>query len=111
VGTLASADSKGRPNEKFEPALARAAEYIRRFIDAMRRGLFPVLPRGRYGCPGHCDFQEICRISQWRIRRKWQLHPLPQLEILDARPGAGVPRVAQPPSAVLESDQDEEAAP
>ncbi|MBE3098476.1 MAG: PD-(D/E)XK nuclease family protein [Planctomycetes bacterium] len=83
VGALASADAKGRPNEKFEPALARAAEYIRRFTDAMRLGLFPVLPRGRYGCPGHCDFQEICRVSQWRIRRKWQLHPLAPLELIE----------------------------
>jgi ATP-dependent helicase/DNAse subunit B len=89
VGALASADSKGRPNEKFEPTLARAAEYIRRFTDAMRRGLFPVLPRGRYGCPGHCDFQEICRVSQWRIRRKWQLHPLAPLELIEDKAAEG----------------------
>ena len=89
MGALASADSKGRPNEKFEPTLARAAEYIRRFTDAMRRGLFPVLPRGRYGCPGHCDFQEICRISQWRIRRKWQLHPLAPLALIEDEAAEG----------------------
>ncbi|MCX5675414.1 MAG: PD-(D/E)XK nuclease family protein [Planctomycetota bacterium] len=94
VGALASADAKGRPNEKFGQTLARAAEYIRRFTDAMRRGLFPVYPRGRYGCPGHCDFQEICRISQWRIRRKWQQHPLAPLEVIKD-----------------EAAEDEEAAP
>jgi len=89
VGALASADAKGRPNEKFEQTLARAAEYIRRFIDAMRRGLFPVYPRGRGGCPGHCDFHEICRFAEWRVRRKWQLDPLAPLELIEDEAAEG----------------------
>ncbi|MBM4017433.1 MAG: hypothetical protein FJ288_03750 [Planctomycetes bacterium] len=82
AAAMASADAHGRPNEKFERALARAADYIRRFTDAMRRGLFAVYPRGRGGCSHYCDFHEICRFSEWRIRRKWHEHPLPQLDVL-----------------------------
>ena len=82
TGCLTSTDSKGKPNEKFDRALERAAEYIRRFSDAMRRGLFPVYPRGRNGCSGYCAFQEICRFAEWRIQRKWDLHPITQLELI-----------------------------
>jgi ATP-dependent helicase/nuclease subunit B len=77
---LASTDSKGQPNEKYERTLARAEEYIRRFSDAMRRGIFPVYPRARNGCSDHCDFKEICRFTEWRVERKRQLHPIAQLE-------------------------------
>ena len=75
---LASATAKGEPSEAFGRALARAAEYVRRYVDAMRRGLYPVYPR--QGCSGRCDFQEICRFAEWRIRRKRQLHPIEALE-------------------------------
>jgi RecB family exonuclease len=80
VGAMASTDAQDRPNETFERTLARAAEYIRRFTDAMRRGQFIVYPRGARGCPEHCDFHEICRFAEWRIQRKWRLHPLALLE-------------------------------
>ena len=82
TGLLKSHDSKGNPDEKYEPAMARAAEYIRRFSDAMRRGLFPVYPRGHGGCSGYCDFHEICRFAEWRIQRKWEQHPIAQLEMI-----------------------------
>jgi len=75
---LASATAEGEPSEAFGRALARAAEYVRRYVDAMRRGLYPVYPR--QGCSGRCDFQEICRFAEWRIRRKRQLHPIEALE-------------------------------
>ena len=61
-------------------ALDRAAEYIRRFTDAMRRGFFPVYPRG--DCPGYCHFHEICRYAKWRVSRKWELHPIPELAVV-----------------------------
>jgi hypothetical protein len=48
----------------------------------MRRGLYPVYPR--QGCSGRCDFQEICRFAEWRIRRKRQLHPIEALEPIPA---------------------------
>jgi superfamily I DNA/RNA helicase len=76
---LASADSKGRPREAFRQALEQAEKYIHRFIDAMRRGQFPVWPRGE--CSDRCDFHEICRFAEWRLRRKWQQHPIPGLEV------------------------------
>ena len=79
---LASTDSKGQPNEKYERTLARAEEYIRRFSDAMRRGLFPVYPRARNGCSDYCDFREICRFAEWRVERKRQLHPIAQIEVI-----------------------------
>jgi len=82
TGLLASEDSKGNPNEKFDRTLDRAAEYIRRFSDAMRRGLFAVYPRGRSGCSGYCAFHEICRFAEWRIQRKWDLHPIAQLDLI-----------------------------
>ena len=46
--------------------------------DAMRAGRFPVYPRA--GCPGRCDFDGICRYAEWRIRRKWEAHPIAELE-------------------------------
>ncbi len=87
-GRLASTDSKGDPNPAFTQALGRAAEYIRRFTGAMRRGQYPVYPRG--GCPAHCDFSEICRYAEWRIERKWKAHPIAELEpIADKADEAG----------------------
>ncbi|MCX5684737.1 MAG: PD-(D/E)XK nuclease family protein, partial [Planctomycetota bacterium] len=80
TGLLASVDSKDKPSEKYKQALARAEEYIRRFTDAMRRGLFPVYPRARNGCSEFCAFQEICRFAEWRVERKRELHPIAQLE-------------------------------
>ena len=82
TGRMVSTDSKGIPNEKYDRALARAEEYIRRFSDAMRRGIFPVYPRSQNGCSGYCAFQEICRFAEWRIDRKWELHPIAQLEVV-----------------------------
>jgi len=48
----------------------------------MRRGLFAVYPRGRGGCSGYCPFQEICRYAEWRVDRKWDLHPIVQLDLI-----------------------------
>jgi ATP-dependent helicase/nuclease subunit B len=82
---LSSTDTQGNPNPKFDAALDRAAEYIRRFIDAMRRGLYPVYPRS--GCSGLCDYAGLCRYTEWRIQRKWNLHPIPELDVIaDASP-------------------------
>ena len=75
---LSTNATKKHPEGSAGPALERAAEYIRRFIDAMRRGLYPVYPRTE--CPGHCEFQDICRFAEWRIQRKWEAHPLRELE-------------------------------
>ena len=74
TGLLTTDATKSFPEGTVAPAQERAAEYIRRFIDAMRHGQFPVYPRS--GCPGHCDVSEICRYAEWRIERKWQLHPI-----------------------------------
>ena len=82
-GFLTTEQTPKFPNGSVGPAQERAAQYICRFIDAMRHGRFPVYPR--QGCPGHCDFSEICRYAEWRIQRKWELHPLAELEpIADA---------------------------
>ncbi len=86
-GLLASADSKGNRNPKFDEALDRAAAYIRRFIEAMRLGRYPVYPRA--GCPGHCDFSGICRFARWRIQRKWEANPIPELETIGDRTDSG----------------------
>jgi ATP-dependent helicase/DNAse subunit B len=74
TGLLTTDGTKKFPDGTVAPAQERAAEYIRRFIDAMRHGQFPVYPRN--GCPAHCDLSEICRYAEWRIERKWQLHPI-----------------------------------
>jgi len=79
-GLLASANAKGARNPKFDEALDRAAAYIRRFIEAMRLGRYPVYPRA--GCPGHCDFSGICRFARWRIQRKWEANPIPELKVI-----------------------------
>jgi len=86
-GRLARSDSKGEPDPKFDEALDRADEYIRRFIDAMRLGRYPVYPRT--GCPGRCDFNGICRFAEWRIQRKWQANPIPELALLADAAGDG----------------------
>lgn len=80
-GQLASTDSKGNPSPAYDQALGRAGEYIRRFIDAMRQGQYPVYPRD--GCPGHCDFHGICRYARWRIERKWQAYPIAELDRIE----------------------------
>jgi RecB family exonuclease len=79
-GRLASIDSKGKPNEKFRDAMTRAEKYINNFVDAMRCGRFPVWPRE--GCSDSCDYSAICRYAEWRLRRKWELHPVPGLEAI-----------------------------
>ena len=76
-GCLSTRATDKFPRGSVAPAQERAAEYIRRFIDAMRHGRFPVYPRE--GCPNYCDFGEICRYAEWRIERKWQLHPIAEL--------------------------------
>ena len=80
-GLLTTAATRKFPEGSVGPAQERAAEYIRHFVDAMRRGRFPVYPRN--GCPGHCDFSEICRYAEWRIERKWQAHPIAELERIE----------------------------
>jgi hypothetical protein len=87
-GRLRSTDAKGGPSEKFRRVMDAAKEYVRRFVDAMRRGLYPVYPRQE--CSGYCPFQEVCRYAEWRIERKWQAHPIPQLgRIAPAAPADG----------------------
>ena len=80
TGRLANTTSKGEPDPSFDAALDRAAEYIRRFVEAMRLGRYPVYPRT--GCPGHCDFSGICRFAEWRVQRKWEANPIPELACL-----------------------------
>jgi ATP-dependent helicase/DNAse subunit B len=91
-GRLWNRDAKGNAVDGMDRALERAATYIHRFIDAMRGGRFPVYPRA--ACPGHCDFDGICRYAEWRIRRKWDAHPIAELEEIGDDAGG---------------DQDEEA--
>ena len=81
TGLLTTDGTTKFPEGTVAPAQERAAEYIRRFIDAMRHGQFPVYPRS--GCPGHCDLSEICRYAEWRIERKWQLHPIAGLALIE----------------------------
>ncbi len=78
---LSTKATKTYPEGTAGPARRRAAAYIARFIDAMRDGHFPVYPRGD-GCPGHCDFQTICRYAEWRVERKWEVHPIEALAVL-----------------------------
>jgi len=82
-GKVAMLSNQGRsrhPDGTLAPAQRRAAEYIRRFVEAIRRGRFPVYARA--GCPSHCDFQGICRFAEWRSERKWRTAPIPELERL-----------------------------
>ncbi len=60
--------------------LDRSLTYIHNFVAAMRRGAFPVYPRD--GCSAFCPFRDICRYAEWRIRRKWEANPVPELEVL-----------------------------
>ena len=46
-------------------------------------------PRGRSGCSAYCAFQEICRFAEWRVERKWQLHPIAQLDLIADAGGSG----------------------
>jgi len=75
--TLSTKATKRHPRGTAGPARERAAVYVRRFVEAMRKGCFPVFPR--VGCPDHCDFKAICRFAEWRIQRKWEAHPIPEL--------------------------------
>ena len=75
--TLSTKATKKHPEGTAGPARDRAAVYVRRFVEAMRKGCFPVYPR--VGCPDHCDFKAICRFAEWRIQRKWESHPIPEL--------------------------------
>ncbi len=68
--------TKKRPRGTADPARERAAATIRRFIEAIRRGRFPVYPRT--AC-GRCDFAGICRYAEWRSQRKWEASPIPAL--------------------------------
>jgi ATP-dependent helicase/nuclease subunit B len=77
-GRLQAKPTPKYPEGTLAPALDRAGRYIANFIEAMREGLFPVWPRST--CPEHCDFQGICRFAEWRLRRKWEAHPIAQLE-------------------------------
>ena len=79
-GRLSAKPTPKHPNGTLAPALDRARRYIANFVEAMREGVFPVWPRYRSGCPEHCDFQGICRFAEWRLRRKWEAHPIAELE-------------------------------
>jgi len=81
-GRLRNPDAKGNATDAVDRALERAAAYLHHFVDAMRAGRFPVYPRT--GCPGACDFTGLCRFAEWRIRRKWDAHPIPELALLSA---------------------------
>jgi ATP-dependent helicase/nuclease subunit B len=80
ASALSTKATKKHPRGTAGPAQQRAAAYIARFIDAMRKGCFPVFPRD--GCSDHCDFQTICRYAEWRIDRKWEAHPIDELAVL-----------------------------
>ena len=82
-GRLRSLDAKGKPLPKFQEVLDLARRYVENFIEAMRAGAFPVWPRDRQACR-NCDYGEICRFAEWRLRRKWEAHPIASLAPLDA---------------------------
>jgi len=71
---------RGHPEGNAGPARDLAAEYIRRFVDAIRGGRFPVYPRT--GCPEYCDAAGICRYAAWQSDRKWNAAPISKLEII-----------------------------
>jgi len=87
-GLLQAKPTPKYPEGTLAPALDRARAYIANFIEAMRKGVFPVWPRYRSGCPKHCDFRGICRFAEWRLRRKWEAHPIAELEPLGDADGA-----------------------
>ena len=74
-GRLQSLDSKGNVSESFRETLDLARRYVENFIEAMRAGAFPVWPRDRGACR-NCNYGEICRYAEWRLRRKWEAHPI-----------------------------------
>jgi RecB family exonuclease len=45
------------------------AEFVVRVVDALRRGMFPVLPRDP-DCTNYCEYRIVCRIHQARPGRK-----------------------------------------
>jgi len=53
-------------SEQMDAVLGFLGDYVR----AIRHGEFPVVRRGKQGCPGYCDFREICRYSEWRSMKK-----------------------------------------
>jgi len=79
-GRLSAKPTPKHPDGTLAPALDRARQYIANFIEAMREGVFPVWPRD--GCPKYCNFQGICRFAEWRLRRKWEAHPIGPLASL-----------------------------
>ena len=85
-GLLQAKPTPKHPEGTLGPALERARRYIANFVGAMREGVFPVWPRD--GCPKYCDFQGICRFAEWRLRRKWEAHPIAELEPIGDAAGA-----------------------
>ncbi|MGB2797859.1 MAG: PD-(D/E)XK nuclease family protein, partial [Phycisphaerae bacterium] len=85
-GLLQAKPTPKHPEGTLGPALERARRYIANFVEAMREGVFPVWPRD--GCPKYCDFQGICRFAEWRLRRKWEAHPIAELEPIGDADGA-----------------------
>lgn len=78
--TLSTKATKSHPNGTAGPAQDRAAEYIRRFVDAIRGGRFPVYPRG--DCSEYCGAAGICRYAAWQSDRKWDAAPIAELDII-----------------------------
>ena len=89
TGLLTTKATDKHPEGTAGPALDLARRYIENFLDAMRQGKFPVLPRSEDACSARCPFREICRYAQWRIRRKIEANPIPQLAVLEAPPDEG----------------------
>jgi len=92
--TLSTKATEGHPNGTAGPARDRAAAYMRQFIEAIRRGRFPVYPRA--SC-GRCDFAGICRYAEWQSQRKWQASPIPSLALIpesEDETGADAPGTA-----------------
>ena len=68
-GDYAAAESGLRRNRsEWKESLAQCRGYIKEYAESIRSGKFPTIPQG--GCPGWCEYRDICRYERGRIERK-----------------------------------------
>jgi ATP-dependent helicase/nuclease subunit B len=57
-----------RTRSEWEESLTQCRAYIKEYAGSIRSGKFPAIPSG--GCPGWCEYRDICRYERGRIERK-----------------------------------------
>ncbi len=70
-GDYADAEKRlRRSRTEWKASLAQCQQHIAEYAENIRSGRFAVFPSD--GCPGWCDYKEICRYERGRIERKME---------------------------------------